>query len=319
MYYYIDDMLGSSRTMVQDGQTSACYEADFYPFGGERDINVSCVQNYKFEGKERDPETQNDDFGARYYSNRFGRWLSADWSSVPEPVPYANLTNPQTLNLYGMVSDNPETFADLDGHDCCQDEIDFAVGIASGAAASITLGAVGAPSPSDSSASHLGQLVGTGIVGAAGELTKDAGVGTAGLGLVAEAPSAGTSTVLVAAGAGTAVAGTAMEGGALANLAKVVGTPMSKSQTPYQRPNNATTNEQRESVQGKPCAKCGATGQKNYADHKDPLVVQHYRDGQVDKDQMHDVDAVQPMCPTCSNQQGGFLSGFSRAMKKLLN
>ncbi len=119
VYYYIDDVLGSSRTIVQDGQTSACYEADFYPFGGERDINVSCVQNYKFEGKERDPETQNDDFGARYYSNRFGRWLSADWSSVPEPVPYANLSNPQTLNLYGMVSDNPETFADLDGHLGC--------------------------------------------------------------------------------------------------------------------------------------------------------------------------------------------------------
>lgn len=31
-------------------------------------------------------------------------------------MPYANLTNPQTLNLYAMVSDNPETFADLDGH-----------------------------------------------------------------------------------------------------------------------------------------------------------------------------------------------------------
>ena len=58
----------------------------------------------------------NDDFGARYYSNRFGRWLSADWSSVPVPVPYANLTNPQTLNLYSMVADDPESFADLDGH-----------------------------------------------------------------------------------------------------------------------------------------------------------------------------------------------------------
>jgi RHS repeat-associated protein len=74
----------------------------------------------KFTGKERDTETGNDDFGARYYSNRFGRWLSADWSSVPVAVavPYANLTNPQTLNLYAMVSDDPESFADLDGH-CC--------------------------------------------------------------------------------------------------------------------------------------------------------------------------------------------------------
>ena len=102
--------------MVQAGQTSPCYDADFYPFGGERDINSSCAQNYKFEGKERDAETNNDDFGARYYSSRLGRWLSADWSAAPAPVPYANLTNPQTLNLYAMVSDNPESFADLDGH-----------------------------------------------------------------------------------------------------------------------------------------------------------------------------------------------------------
>jgi RHS repeat-associated protein len=118
IYYYEEDMLGSSRTMVQAGQTSVCYDADFYPFGGERDITVSCTQNYKFEGKIRDPETGDDDFGARYYTSRLGRWLSADWSSTPAPVPYANLTNPQTLNLYAMVSDNPETFADLDGH--CQ-------------------------------------------------------------------------------------------------------------------------------------------------------------------------------------------------------
>jgi RHS repeat-associated protein len=78
------------------------------------------TQNYKFEGKERDTETGNDDFGARYYSNRFGRWLSADWSSIPDPIPYANFTNPQTLNLYAMVSDDPESFADLDGHTFAQ-------------------------------------------------------------------------------------------------------------------------------------------------------------------------------------------------------
>jgi len=116
IYYYEEDMLGSSRTMVQAGQTSVCYDGDFYPFGGERIITNTCAQNYKFEGKERDTETGNDDFGARYYTSRLGRWLSADWSAVPAPVPYANLANPQTLNLYAMVSDNPETFADLDGH-----------------------------------------------------------------------------------------------------------------------------------------------------------------------------------------------------------
>jgi RHS repeat-associated protein len=113
--YYVEDLLGTSRvTTTNTG--AVCYDADFYPYGGERSYTNTCPQNYKFEGKERDSETGNDDFGARYYSNRFGRWLSADWSAIPIPVPYANLSNPQTLNLYAMVSDDPESFADLDGH-----------------------------------------------------------------------------------------------------------------------------------------------------------------------------------------------------------
>jgi RHS repeat-associated protein len=113
--YYVEDLLGTSRVITTNTGT-VCYDADFYPYGGERAYTNTCPQNYKFEGKERDTETGNDDFGARYYSNRFGRWLSADWSATPVPVPYANLTNPQTLNLYAMVADDPESFADLDGH-----------------------------------------------------------------------------------------------------------------------------------------------------------------------------------------------------------
>jgi RHS repeat-associated protein len=121
--YYVEDLLGTSRVITTNIGV-VCYDADFYPFGGERPYTNTRPQNYKFEGKERDSETSigpgntngNDDFGARYYSNRFGRWLSADWSSVPIAVPYANLTNPQTLNLYAMVAADPESFADLDGH-----------------------------------------------------------------------------------------------------------------------------------------------------------------------------------------------------------
>jgi RHS repeat-associated protein len=115
IYYYAEDMLGSSRAITTATGT-VCYNADFYPYGGEHAITNTCPQNYKFESKERDAETTNDDFGARYYSSAYGRFISADWSAVPAPVPYANLTNPQTLNLYAMVRDNPETFADLDGH-----------------------------------------------------------------------------------------------------------------------------------------------------------------------------------------------------------
>src|SRR5262249_31779379 len=115
--FYVEDMLGTSR-VVTTNTGVVCYDADFYPFGRERTpYTNTCTHNKdKSEGKERDTETGNDDFGARYYSNRFGRWLSADWSAIPAPVPYANIANPQTLNLYAMVSDDPESFADLDGH-----------------------------------------------------------------------------------------------------------------------------------------------------------------------------------------------------------
>jgi len=85
----------------------------------------------KFTGKKRDVETGLDYFGARYYSNGLGRWLSADWSATPVPVQYADFADPQSLNLYGYVRGFPTTSADLDGHGCpsvCEPEVnlDFA-------------------------------------------------------------------------------------------------------------------------------------------------------------------------------------------------
>jgi hypothetical protein len=49
-------------------------------------------------------------------SGSLGRWVSPDWSASPVPVPYADLTNPQSLNLYGFVGGNPASKADPDGH-----------------------------------------------------------------------------------------------------------------------------------------------------------------------------------------------------------
>jgi RHS repeat-associated protein len=68
-------------------------------------------------GKERDAESGNDYFGARYYSSTMGRFLSPDWSAKAEPVPYAKLDDPQTLNLYAYVRNNPLDKTDQDGHD----------------------------------------------------------------------------------------------------------------------------------------------------------------------------------------------------------
>jgi RHS repeat-associated protein len=49
-------------------------------WGGERVItHMLADQHYKFNGKERDPETGFDDFGARFYASAWGRWLTPDW------------------------------------------------------------------------------------------------------------------------------------------------------------------------------------------------------------------------------------------------
>jgi RHS repeat-associated protein len=103
-----------------------------------------------------------------------------------------------------------------------------------------------------------------------------------------------------------------ISGGVLGKVAKKV----PDITTPYKRPSGATTNAQRESVQGKPCVDCGATTPTQYADHKDPLVEEYYRSGTIDKTRMRDTDSVQPQCPTCSNKQGAKLSRYSRQQKK---
>jgi len=67
-------------------------------------------------GKERDSETGLDYFGARYFSGAQGRFTSPDWAATPEAVPYATLADPQTLNLYGYVRNNPLKSTDPTGH-----------------------------------------------------------------------------------------------------------------------------------------------------------------------------------------------------------
>jgi hypothetical protein len=45
-----------------------------------------------------------------------GRFMSPDWSAKIVPVPYAKLDNPQSLNLYAYVGNNPLIHVDADGH-----------------------------------------------------------------------------------------------------------------------------------------------------------------------------------------------------------
>ena len=84
-------------------------------------ISAVCATTTRFPpsrstGKERDNESGNDYFGARYYASSMGRFMSPDWSAKIMPVPYAKLDNPQSLNLYSYVWNNPLSRNDPTGH-----------------------------------------------------------------------------------------------------------------------------------------------------------------------------------------------------------
>jgi RHS repeat-associated protein len=76
----------------------------------------SSLLQSRYTGKERDAESGLDYFGARYYGSSMGRFMSPDWAAKAEPVPYAKLGDPQTLNLYAYVGNNPLSRVDADGH-----------------------------------------------------------------------------------------------------------------------------------------------------------------------------------------------------------
>lgn len=103
--------------MITDSAGVIKAESDYYPWGGELQFVSNDSNDYKFTGKKRDLETGLDYFGARYYSSGLGRWVSADWSGKPVPVPYADFIDPQSLNQYGYVRNLPTTRIDTDGHD----------------------------------------------------------------------------------------------------------------------------------------------------------------------------------------------------------
>jgi RHS repeat-associated protein len=117
VFYYFSDHL-KTASVVTDSTGNIKADSDYYPWGGELQFVNNDSNRYKFTGKERDSESGLDYFGARYYSNGLGRWVSADWSAKPVPVPYADFGDPQSLNLYSYVGDSPLGSLDPDGHAC---------------------------------------------------------------------------------------------------------------------------------------------------------------------------------------------------------
>jgi RHS repeat-associated protein len=127
LYFHLSDWLGTRRQQT-DYAGNPVLNFTGLPFGdGLGTIPVSNTDaadatEHHFTGKERDGESGNDHFGARYYASTMGRFMSPDWSAKEDPVPYAVLDDPQSLNLYSYVRNNPLNHGDPDGHECptCQ-------------------------------------------------------------------------------------------------------------------------------------------------------------------------------------------------------
>ncbi len=112
-YFVHRDHLGSTRevtTLAAQMQETI----DYLPYG--ETLTSTGFSTHKFTGKERDSESGLDNFGARYMGSSLGRFMTPDWSAAPMGVPYANFGDPQSLNLYVYVRDNPVSGADADGH-----------------------------------------------------------------------------------------------------------------------------------------------------------------------------------------------------------
>src|SRR5438105_6932407 len=102
---------------MTSGQGWPIWQGTFLPYGEEYNPQISS-NNYKYGGHEHDNESGLDFYGARYYGSALGRFITPDWSSTPEPVPYADLIDPQSLNQYSYVRNMPTTNVDPDGHEC---------------------------------------------------------------------------------------------------------------------------------------------------------------------------------------------------------
>ncbi|MGA8908099.1 MAG: RHS repeat-associated core domain-containing protein, partial [Acidobacteriaceae bacterium] len=113
-HFYLNDWMGTRR--VQTNYAGAVEQnCSSLPYGDAETCGPTPTENL-YTGKERDSESGNDYFGARYYASTMGRFLSPDWSAKEEPVPYAKMDDPQTLNLYSYMRNNPLGGTDPDGH-----------------------------------------------------------------------------------------------------------------------------------------------------------------------------------------------------------
>jgi len=121
LHFHLEDPLGTRRMQLSGkpnsvGQPetdiqSLPYGDQLYSFPDQyAPASADDATPLHFTGKERDQESGNDYFGARYYASTMGRWLSPD-----KPFADQHTNNPQSWNLYEYGRNNPLRNVDLNG------------------------------------------------------------------------------------------------------------------------------------------------------------------------------------------------------------
>jgi RHS repeat-associated protein len=121
LHFHITDPLGTRRMQTSSvGQPET--DCQSLPFGDQQycfpDADAPATADdatpLHFTGKERDAESGNDYFGARYYGSSMGRFMSPD----PSGLLAQNPADPQSWNLYAYARNNPLIYLDPNGLDC---------------------------------------------------------------------------------------------------------------------------------------------------------------------------------------------------------
>ncbi len=106
LFYLLADHLGSTTTTLSSTGTVLASQ-QYYPFGGTRPSSDPMVTDKLFTGHQQEGDLYY--MRARFYRPDAGRFLQPD-SIVPD------YTNPQSLNRYSYVLNNPLAYTDPTGH-----------------------------------------------------------------------------------------------------------------------------------------------------------------------------------------------------------
>jgi RHS repeat-associated protein len=108
LYYILKDNLGSA-SVTTDSSGNIVGEQRYYPFGETRLTTGSILTDKLYTSQRELTGLGIYHYGARFYSPKLGRFLSPD-SIVP------SYKNPQNLNRFAYVLNNPLRYNDPSGH-----------------------------------------------------------------------------------------------------------------------------------------------------------------------------------------------------------